>query len=107
MAAVREIVGRRNGFPAPLRDAAAAFACRVARAGLTPDDLFARLEAGVYAWLGDASAGPPVEREMADAIVLYLWTFARDAYHDTCVALATAKARRRAGDRPASTVDGP
>lgn len=107
MLATREIVGRRNGSPAPLGVAAADFARRVARAGLTPDELFARLEAGVYAWLGDASAGPPVERALADAVVLHLWTFARDAYHDTRVAVAAAAAHRTPRNRPRPTAHGP
>lgn len=105
--ATRKIVGRRHGFPAPLGVAAAGFARRVAHAGLTPDDLFARLEAGVDAWLSDVPAGPPVARALADAVVLHLWTFARDAYHDTRVAVAAVEAHRTPRDRPPPTADGP
>ena len=58
----------------------------------------ARLKAGVHAWLRDVSAAAPGDQGMmADAVVLHVWSFARDAYrdadHDTRAALAAGAGR--------------
>lgn len=95
----REIAGRCDRAPALLGAAAADFGRRAAQAALSPDELLGRLEAGVYAWLGDPAAGTLADAAAADAVVLHLWRFARDAYHDTRAALAAGAARRTSRDR--------
>lgn len=101
-------VGAGACDPAPLAAVAGALGRGAARAGLTPDELLARIEDGVHEqlvgrpWARPADGRPTVPAHAADAAVLAVWGASRDAYHDTRAALdAAARAAARAARQPA------
>jgi hypothetical protein len=100
----REAGVRGPAGDAVVADTAGALGAEAARAGLSPDQLFAVLDDGVRCHLAErddaaasrADAPPGRALGLADAVVLLLWRTARHRYHDTR-ALLDARARRGGG----------